>query len=191
MKSQKKKVIAVYVCLSVCAFLTACGKPETEDLLLTPMEISQETPALEAEAEPSAEPKEEPEAEPKPESEAEPKAEPEAEPKSEPEPSESVSGEIELVESGSFTLSKCLTYACDDGSQVAVSTNIEEEKELVRILYTNSTEFLICTSADGGITAEYTEASADNLKVGKSVNLEGSYEGADFKAEKIIIYNFL
>jgi len=100
-----------------------------------------------------------------------------------------ISGSIESVSDGSFVLSKTETWETEDGAQFAVE-NLND-KNLVTVLYTDETVFQICTSSDGGITNNYTDASPSDLAADKSVNIDGAYEGESFRASKVIIYNFL
>lgn len=100
---------------------------------------------------------------------------------------ECVSGSIESVGDNSFTLAKSLIMKSENGGDIAVDTTIEADKQIIEVTYTDSTEFIVCTSTDG-ITGQYSNGSAANLQIGKSADLEGTYEGSDFVAQKIIIY---
>lgn len=62
--------------------------------------------------------------------------------------------------------------------------------EMVNVVYSNSTEFEVCTSADGGITASYAAGISADLQTGRIVHVEGVYEGSDFVAQKITIEIF-
>lgn len=100
---------------------------------------------------------------------------------------EYVSGSIESVGDSSFTLAKSLIMKSENGGDIAVATTIEADKQIIEVTYTDSTEFIVCTSTDG-ITGQYSNGSAANLQIGKSADLEGTYEGSDFVAQKITIY---
>lgn len=100
---------------------------------------------------------------------------------------EYVSGSIESVGDNSFTLAKSLTMKSENGGDIAVDTTIEADKKIIKVTYTDSTEFIVCTSSDG-ITGQYSDGSASNLQIGKAADLEGTYEGSDFIAQKITIY---
>lgn len=95
-------------------------------------------------------------------------------------PTVTLSGTIKSVESGSFTISRA-----DVNGNVMVSTD-----ETVNIIYTDNTEFVLCTSSDGGITANYAGGTPADLCSGKIVNIEGAYEGSDFVAQKVKISSF-
>lgn len=95
-------------------------------------------------------------------------------------PTVTLSGTIKSVESGSFTISRA-----DVNSNVMVSTD-----ETVNIIYTDNTEFVLCTSSDGGITANYTDGTPADLCSGKIANIVGAYEGSDFVAQSVKISSF-
>lgn len=63
-------------------------------------------------------------------------------------------------------------------------------QERIKVTYTDLTEFIVYTSTDG-VTGQYAEGSASDLEAGKSVGLDGIYEGTDFQAEKVTIYIYL
>lgn len=98
-----------------------------------------------------------------------------------------ISGTIEFVGDNSFTLAKSLTMKSENGGDIAVDTMIEADKQIIQVTYADSTEFIVCTSTDG-ITGQYSNGSATNLQVGKAADVEGTYEGSDFIAQKITIY---
>lgn len=100
---------------------------------------------------------------------------------------EYVSGSIESVGDNSFTLAKSLIMKSENGGDIAVDTTIASDKQIIKVTYTDSTEFIVCTSTDG-ITGQYSNGSAVNLQIGKAADLEGTYEGSDFVAQKVTIY---
>ena len=100
---------------------------------------------------------------------------------------EYVSGSIDSVGDNSFTLAKSLTMKSENGGDIAVDTTIETDKQIIKVTYTDTTEFIVCTSTDG-ITGQYSNGSAANLQIGKAADLDGIYEGSDFFAQKITIY---
>ncbi len=102
-----------------------------------------------------------------------------------PEPEQSMPtvtlyGTIKSLESGSFTISRA-----DVNGNVMVSTD-----DTVNIIYTDNTEFVVCTSADGGITVNYADGTSSDLCSGKIADIVGAYEGADFVAQKVKINFF-
>ena len=89
-------------------------------------------------------------------------------------------GSIQIVGDGSFSISRA-----DINGNVMVIAD-----EMVNVVYSNSTEFEVCTSADGGITASYAAGISADLQTGRIVHVEGVYEGSDFVAQKITIEIF-
>lgn len=96
-------------------------------------------------------------------------------------------GNIESIEDGGFTISRVETEEKDDGVEIAVASL--EDKVFVRVTYSASTKFVMCTVIDG-INGQYTDAAASDLEKGRLVNMEGVYEGGEFAAQKITIYDF-
>lgn len=157
--------------LLVSLLITACGTAEG----IKPEPIEDNSMYQEQE---SAEEISEPE-------EAEPEKTPES---GEPSSLESISGNIETIEDGSFTISKYLITQPENGGEISV--NRKEEADKVKVTYSDSTQFIVCTSTDG-MTGEYTDGTADDLQTGKTAELEGVYEGSEFKAQKVTIYIIL
>lgn len=96
------------------------------------------------------------------------------------EPSTTIVGSIKSLGDGSFSISRA-----NVNSNVMVSTD-----ETVNVVYSDSTEFEVCTSTDGGITASFTAGTSADLQTGRLVDIEGAYEGSDFVAQKITIRIF-
>jgi hypothetical protein len=84
--------------------------------------------------------------------------------------------------SSSFSMSRATV-----SNDVMVSTDSDE---VVSVVFSDSTEFLICATSDGGITSSYSSASSANLSIDKLVEVEGAYDGDAFVAKKVIIYSF-
>lgn len=95
-------------------------------------------------------------------------------------PSTTIVGSIKSLGDGSFSISRA-----NVNSNVMVSTD-----ETVNVVYSDSTEFEVCTSTDGGITAGFTAGTSADLQTGRLVDIEGAYEGSDFVAQKITIRIF-
>lgn len=95
-------------------------------------------------------------------------------------PSATIVGSIKSLGNGSFSISKA-----NVNGNVMVSTD-----ETVNVVYSDSTEFEVCTSMDGGITASFSAGTSADLQTGRMVNIEGAYEGSDFVAQKIRIEIF-
>ena len=58
------------------------------------------------------------------------------------------------------------------------------------MLYKDSTEFVLCSTSDGGITVDYNSASSSDLRSDSMVEIQGFYEENYFVAKKVTIYNF-
>ena len=99
-------------------------------------------------------------------------------------PTVTMNGTIISVGNGEFVIRKANVISSD----VMVSSG--EDAEKVSVIYEDNTEFVVCTSSDGGITANYAAASSANLISEKLVELQGAYEGNSFMAQKVTIYNF-
>lgn len=97
-----------------------------------------------------------------------------------PASSATIVGTIKSLSDGSFSISRA-----DVNSKIMVSTD-----ETVNVVYSDSTEFEVCTSSDGGITANYATGTSADLQTGRLVNIVGAYEGSDFVAQKITIEIF-
>lgn len=95
-----------------------------------------------------------------------------------------INGTIISVGNGEFVIRKANVISND----VMVSSG--EDAEKLSVIYVDTTEFVLCISSDGGITANYATASSANLSSEKLVELQGAYEGNSFIAQKITIYNF-
>lgn len=95
-------------------------------------------------------------------------------------PSVTIVGSIKSLGDSSFSISRA-----DVNSNIMVSTD-----EAVNVVYSGSTEFEVCTSTDGGITANYVAGTSSDLQIGRLVNIVGVYEGSDFVAQKITIKIF-
>lgn len=95
-------------------------------------------------------------------------------------PSATIVGSIQSLGDSSFSISRA-----NVNSNVMVSTD-----ETVNVVYSDSTEFEVCTSTDGGITASFAAGTSADLQKGRIVDIEGAYEGSDFVAKKITIRIF-
>lgn len=106
------------------------------------------------------------------------------EPETQSVPTATLNGTIISVSSGEFIIEKANVISSD------VMVKDGENVEKVSVIYTDSTELTLCTSSDGGVTADYFVASSANLGSGKLVEVEGAYEGNSFVAQKVTIYSF-
>ncbi len=101
-----------------------------------------------------------------------------------PVPTATLNGHIDSIGNGEFVIRKSNVIS----SGVIVSSG--EDAEKVAVIYKDSTEFVLCSTSDGGITADYSPASASNLSDERMVEIQGCYEGNYFVAKKVTIYNF-
>ena len=99
-------------------------------------------------------------------------------------PTATLNGKITSVGNGEFVIQKANVISSD----VMVSDG--ERAETVSVTYTENTEFELCTSSDGGITADYSAASSLDLVSDNLVEIKGAYEGNSFVAQKVTIYSF-
>ncbi len=95
-------------------------------------------------------------------------------------------GNIESIGDNSVTISKTL----HPSENLAVSSN-----ELVTVYFSEETEYEIRTVKNGGVNGdadvEKRQGAFSDLNLGASINMTGSYDGSDFYAEYVIIYNFV
>lgn len=99
-------------------------------------------------------------------------------------PTATLNGKITSVGNGEFVIRKANVISSD----VMISGG--ERAETVSVTYTENTEFELCTSSDGGITADYSVASSSALVSDCLVEIKGAYEGNSFMAQKVTIYSF-
>ena len=76
----------------------------------------------------------------------------------------------------------------DDGSMISYSST--KDKTLLDIEYNDQTVFTVCSSSDGGITSTNTPGTQADLEVGRSLIMNGFWEGDTFHAQEITIYHF-
>lgn len=99
-------------------------------------------------------------------------------------PTATLNGHIDSVGNGEFVIRKSNVV----NSDVIVSSG--EDAETVSVLYKDSTEFVLCSTSDGGITVDYNSASSSDLCSDSMVEIQGFYEENYFVAKKVTIYNF-
>lgn len=98
-------------------------------------------------------------------------------------------GTIESIGNSSVTINKTFYPSANE----AVSYGVD--KVLVTAYFSEETEFEIWTVKNGGVngdadTEKQTGAFSD-LKLAASIKMTGSYDGDDFYATHVIIYNFV
>lgn len=107
-------------------------------------------------------------------------------PSASPEKTASIDGKVKSLGDGSFVISQLFNETDDAGGEVLVYN--QEEETLVTVYYTDSTSFIIRTSTDG-LTSTDSAATSSDIAPGKSVILEGRWDGSDFHADKVSIWN--
>lgn len=212
-----KKQRIIYVMLMLAFMVTACGKgdgakgQETAEAVIevpivqeTPEEAaeapdseadnteekadtSEETPETTTQADAGAEPAlgEQSDKRQKEEEQTrqQPPAEQENRPAEQTAPTAILNGKVLSVTDGGYVVKKADVIDSD----VMVS---REDAEAVSVVYTDTTEFVLCTTSDGGITADYAPATSADLRNGKLTKTQGAYEGDIFVAQKVTIYHF-
>lgn len=97
-------------------------------------------------------------------------------------------GNIESIGNNSVTINKTFHPSANE----SVTYNVD--KVLVTVYFSEETEFEIWTVKNGGVNGdadtEKREGAFSDLKAGVSINMTGSYDGDDFYATHVIIYNF-
>ncbi len=98
-------------------------------------------------------------------------------------------GNIESIGNNSVTINKTFHPSANE------SVTDTADKVLVTVYFSEETEFEIWTVKNGGVngdadTEKQTGAFSD-LKPDASINMTGSYDGDDFYATHVSIYNFL
>lgn len=99
-----------------------------------------------------------------------------------------LSGSIETVGDGSFSVNQIFTEKTDSGYDLAYSS--VEDKNILNIAYNAQTIFTICTTTDGGITSTNSPGTSADLKAELTTLIKGYWEGDTFQAQEIIIYHF-
>lgn len=110
---------------------------------------------------------------------------------SEPEDSiagqEELKGDIQKIGEGTFTVAEIYQETMDDGSELMVvgAPGNEEDMNLITVVYDKDTVFWKRTIRNGGADYEDSEATSDDLAVGFTAEMVGSYEGEEFHASRI------
>lgn len=187
-----KKQRIIYVMLMLAFMVTACGKgdgakgQETAEAVIE-VPIVQETPETTTQADAGAEPALDEQSDKRQKEEEQTRQQPPAEQENKPAeqtaPTAILNGKVLSVTDGGYVVKKADVIDSD----VMVS---REDAEAVSVVYTDTTEFVLCTTSDGGITADYAPATSADLKNGKLTKTQGAYEGDIFVAQKVTIYHF-
>lgn len=104
-------------------------------------------------------------------------------------------GTVKSIGEGSMVVSKIFTYT-EDGKDIAVSyVGDGPDDALITVYFAENTEFIVRTVKNGGVNGdsdvEDRAGSVSDILEGNSVLMTGSYEGEDFRAEQVVIYNFV
>lgn len=95
-----------------------------------------------------------------------------------------IGGIVKSVSSDSFVISRTLI---DDEGMVTMPGEGSPEEELVTVRCTDSTVFERWTIQGGGEGIDRTEASFSEIKADDGLEAQGSFDGEEFIAEKVII----
>lgn len=125
----------------------------------------------------------------------------EEERKAEPESMEQISDESELegnvksIGEDSMVISKIFTYT-ENGSDIAVaSAEGGPDEVLITVYFSEDTEYIVRTVKNGGVNGdsdvEDRTGALSDIQERNSVLMNGSYEGEDFHAVRVVIYNFI
>lgn len=103
-------------------------------------------------------------------------------------------GDVRSIGEDSMVVSKIFTYT-EDGEDIAVSYAEESpDAILITIYFSENTKFIVRTVKNGGVNGdadvENRAGTFSDIQEGKTVRMTGSYEGEDFRAEQVIIYQF-
>lgn len=104
-------------------------------------------------------------------------------------------GDVRSVGEGSMVVSKIFNYA-EDGNQIAVSYAEDgPDAVLISVYFSEDTEYIVRTVKNGGVNGdsdvEDRAGALTDIREGNTVLMNGSYEGEDFHAVQVIIYNFI
>ena len=100
-------------------------------------------------------------------------------------------GNIESIADNSVVINKVF----HPSANTAVSYTDDSEKVLVTVYFSEETEFEVWTVKNSGVNGdsdiEKQQSTFSDLKQDTHINMTGSYEGNDFYAKHVIIYNYV
>lgn len=100
-------------------------------------------------------------------------------------------GSIESIADNSMIINKTF----HPSANVSVTYEDASEKVLVTVYFSEETEFEVWTVKNGGVNGdadtEKRQGAFSDLKHDAHVDMTGSYDGNDFNAKHIIIYNYV
>lgn len=112
---------------------------------------------------------------------------------SQPQSDSELEGSIESIENNSVVINKIFHELIADGD-IAYELAGNEEV-LITVYFSEETEFEVRTIKNGGVNGdddiEKRQGAFSDLKLGATIKMTGSYDGDDFHAKYVIIYNFI
>lgn len=110
-----------------------------------------------------------------------------------------LSGDVRSIGEDSIVVSKIHNYVEENQgmvSEMEVSYAVgSPDAELIIVYFSENTQFIVRNVKNGGVNGdsdvEEKAGSASDIQEGRTVNMTGSYEGEDFHADQVIIYNFI
>lgn len=104
-------------------------------------------------------------------------------------------GSVKSIGEDSMAVSKIFTYT-EDGGDMAVSYAEDGPDEvLITVYFSENTEYIVRTVKNGGVNGdsdvEDRTGALSDIQEGNTVRMNGSYEGEDFHAVRVVIYNFI
>lgn len=104
-------------------------------------------------------------------------------------------GNVKSIGEDSMVVSKIFTYT-EDGEDMAVSyAEGSPDEVLITVYFSEDTEYIVRTVKNGGVNGdsdvEDRSGALSDIQERNSVLMNGSYEGEDFHAVRVVIYNFV
>lgn len=110
---------------------------------------------------------------------------------------EKIYGNVKSIGDGSIVISRAFEVESDEPDAGIMVTSAEgsADEVLVTVYTSENTKYEVHTVKNGGVNGaddvESRAADWSDIKDGASVDMIGNWEGADFRAEKIIIYYYV
>ena len=108
-----------------------------------------------------------------------------------PQSDSELDGDIESIADNSVVINKIF----HPSANTSVSYTEDSEKVLITVYFSEETEFEVWTVKNNGVNGdadtEKQQGAFSDLKQGVHINMTGSYEGDDFHANHVIIYNYV
>ncbi|MDE5930943.1 MAG: hypothetical protein K2H40_00450 [Lachnospiraceae bacterium] len=104
-------------------------------------------------------------------------------------------GDVRSVGEDSMVVSKIFNYTEDDASIAVSYAEGGSDETLITVYFSEDTEYIVRTVKNGGVNGdsdvEDRAGALTDIREGNTVLMNGSYEGEDFHAVQVIIYNFI